>query len=123
MSAEVSLPSAQDNNSGKENKFDAWRRFFIALLFLLFSFIGIFLSSQTALLLIGRDWLDASMTSSEIAEYGSETSLAMAPMSGDIASEVARDEDSLSRSQGPLRQGELERAAQWAVQAAGPGGK
>ena len=77
MSAEVSSPFAQDNNSGKKKKIDDWRRFFIALLFLLFSFIGIFLSSQTALLLIGRDWLDASMTSSETAEYGSETSLAM----------------------------------------------
>jgi len=105
MSAEVSLPSAQDNNGEKKNGNNEWRKILLALLFLLLSFGCIFCSSQTALLVIGRDWLDASMRSLQTADYGSDSLLALAPLSGDIAAEAVRDEDSLTRPQGLLQQG------------------
>ena len=103
MSEEL-LPSDQIDNSQK-NENGEWRKLLIALLFLLLSFSCIFCSSQTALWVIDRDRIEASMRSLLTADYGRDPLIALAPLNDEIITEAARDEELLSLSQTPISQG------------------
>jgi hypothetical protein len=103
MSEEL-LPSDQTDNSQK-NENDEWRKLLIALLFLLLSFSCVFCSSQTALWVIDRDRIEASMRSLLTADYGRDPLIALAPLNDEIIAEAARDEELLSPSQTPISQG------------------
>ena len=84
---------------------DERRKIIIALLFLLLAFSCIFCSSQSALWLIDRKQINASMLSARRAEYGSNAAIALAPLSGSIAAEANRDEEQLLLQQTPIAGG------------------
>lgn len=77
----------------------------MALLFLLLSCICIFFTSQTALWLIDRSTIQGSMRSTLKADYGANSSLALAPLNSDIIAEAAQDEAHLLLKQTPLASG------------------
>ncbi len=104
MAAEP-LPSNQNNHESYNNENDEWRKFLIALLFLLFSFGCVFCSSQTALLVINRDRIEASMRSESRADYGPDPAIALAPLDEKIVAEAAQDEAMLALRQTPISQG------------------
>ncbi|MCK6625441.1 MAG: hypothetical protein L6R45_09725 [Anaerolineae bacterium] len=95
-----STPSGQ-----KEKDKDERRKIIIALLFLLLSFSCIFCSSQSALWLINRDRVDASMRSRLSADYGFDPAQALAPLSEDIIAEAEHDEAALLARQTPIAVG------------------
>ena len=99
------LPAGQNNHERYKNENDEWRKFLIALLFLLLSFSCVFCSSQIALLGINRDHIDSSMRSLLQADYGRDPEIALAPLDENIAAEAARDEDMLVLRQTPISQG------------------
>lgn len=99
------LPGTTPSDSRLQKEKDERRKIIIALLFLLLSFSCIFCSSQSALWLINRDRIEASMRSSLSADYGFDPALGLAPLSGDIAAEAEHDEAALVARQTPIAVG------------------
>ncbi|HXW00147.1 MAG TPA: hypothetical protein VEC93_17135, partial [Anaerolineae bacterium] len=99
------LPERVPSHTEPEKEKDERRKIIIALLFLLLSFSCIFCSSQSALWLIDRNRIEASMLVGKSADYGSDPSLDLAPLDGDIAAEAERDEELLLLKQTPIAGG------------------
>lgn len=94
-----------DPSRQKEKDNDEWRKIIIALLFLLLSFSCIFCSSQSALWLINRDRVKASMRSNLNADYGFDPALMLAPLSEEIIAEAEQDEAVLLARHTPVAVG------------------
>lgn len=94
-----------DPSKQKEKEKDGWRKILIALLFLLLSFSCIFCSSQSALWLINRDRVYASMRSNLNADYGFDPALMLAPLSEEIITEAEQDEAVLLARHTPVAVG------------------
>ena len=98
MSAETPPSTAEFRPKKDKNDDDGWRKIIFALIFLLLSFGCIFCASQWALWSITNDRVDASMLSDRMADYSGGSSLAANPLNQAIATEVARDRDTLRQT-------------------------
>ena len=80
MPEEISTPETEQDQNRLRNENDKWRRALIVLLFLLFSLLCLFCSSQSALYFVDREQITGDMQSQQRADYGDTGSIALAPL-------------------------------------------
>src|SRR6185503_6959019 len=81
---------------------DEWRRALIALLFLLFSFLCLFCTSQTALYFVDREKVSGDMRSQQQADYGPGVPIVLAPLDKEkLLTEIPSDEQALTTPEAP----------------------
>jgi hypothetical protein len=79
------------------NENDEWRRALVVLIFLLFSFLCLFCSSQSALYFVDREKITGDMRSQQQADYGDTDSIILAPLDKEkLLTAVAKDSLALS---------------------------